>query len=111
MFGVRLNLPVDEVEAICARFSDPRERLLQIIVTFLRRAEPRPTWRVIVAALRSDAVGLTALAGRVEAAHFPDLAATRDVVPKTTGKSSSVPLTQFEPFVYNFSHCTSSQSL
>ena len=90
MFGVRLNLPVDEVESICARFSDPRERLLHIIVTFLRRAEPRPTWRVIVAVLRSDAVGLTALAKKVEAAHCPDLTATRDVVPETTGKSLSV---------------------
>ena len=38
----------------------------------------------------------SALAVRDEAAHFPDRAATRDVVPETTGKSLSVPLTQFE---------------
>ena len=93
-FGVMLNLPVDEVEAICARYSDPRDRLLHIIIAFLRRAEPRPTWRVIVGALRSPVVNLTALARRVEAAHFPE--AARDVVPETTGKSLSVPLTQFE---------------
>ena len=47
-------------------------------------------------ALRNPIVNLTALAGRIEAAHFPDLAATRDVVPENTGKSLSVPLTQFE---------------
>ena len=69
------------------------QRLLYIIIAFLRQAEPRPTWRVIVGALRRPIVNLTALARRVEAAHFSDLAATRDVVP---GKSSSVPLTQFE---------------
>ena len=88
-FGLKLNLPVHEVEAICARFPDPRDRLLQIIIAFLRRAEPRPTWRVIVNALRSPIVNLTALARRVEAAHFSDLTATRDVVPETTGKSLS----------------------
>ena len=38
----------------------------------------------------------SALAERDEAAHFPDRAATHDVVPETTGKSLSVPLTQFE---------------
>ena len=47
-------------------------------------------------ALRSRVVNLTALARRIEAAHFPDLAATRDVVPETTGKSLSVPLTCVE---------------
>ena len=98
-FGLKLNLPVHEVEAIFTKYSDPRDRLLQIIIAFLRRAKPRPTWRVIVAALRSDAVGLTALARRVEAAHFPDLAATRDVVPETTGKSLSVPLTCMSHFL------------
>ena len=93
MFGLKLNLPVHEVEAICARYSDPRTRLLHIIIAFLEQAEPRPTWRVIVGALRSPIVKLTALARKVEAAHFPDLTATRDVVPETTGKSLSVPLT------------------
>ena len=88
-FGLKLKLPVHEVEAICERLLDPRDRLLQIIIAFLRRAEPRPTWRVIVDALRSPIVNLTALARRVEAAHFPDLAATRDAVPQTTGKSLS----------------------
>ena len=49
-----------------------------------------------MAALRSPAVGLTALARRVEAAHCHDLTATRDVVPETTGKSLSTDLC--EPF-------------
>ena len=48
-------------------------------------------------------VNLTALARRVEAAHFPDLTATRDVVLVTTGKSLSVPLTCLRVF-YHFKH-------
>ena len=51
-------------------------------------------------ALRSETVGLGRLARRVEAAHFPYLTATRDVVPDTTGKSLSVPqLLSLSPFL------------
>ena len=82
-FGLKLNLPVHEVEAICETHANPRDRLLHIIITFLRQAEPRPTWRVIVDALRSPIVNLTALAGKVEAAHFPDPMATRPPLPAT----------------------------
>ena len=77
LLGMKLKLEIHEIEAIHEKHLDPRDRLLHIILAFLRRAEPRPTWRVIVDALRSPAVSLTALAERVEAAHFPDLTATR----------------------------------
>ena len=92
MLGLGLNLRLHEVEAIHARYQDPRERLLHIIIAFLRQAEPRQTWRVIVEALRNPIVNLPALARRVEAAHFPDTTATRDVVAETTGMSPSAPL-------------------
>ena len=71
VLGLKLNLPSHEVEAICAAYSNPRDRLLQVILVFLSRKEPRPTWRVIVDALKSPVVNLPALAERVEAAHFP----------------------------------------
>ena len=92
MLGLGLNLRLHEVEAIHERYQDARERLLHIIIAFLRQAEPTPTWRAIVDALKSPVVGLTALARRVEAAHFPDPTATRDVVAETTGMSPSAPL-------------------
>ena len=77
LLGMELKLEIHEIEAIHTKYLDPRDRLLHIILAFLRRAEPRPTWRVIVDALKSPAVNLTALAERVEAAHFPDPTATR----------------------------------
>ena len=86
MFGIK---PV-EVDAICKMYQNPKERLCQIILAFLRQAEPPPTWRAIVNALRSNAVNLTALAKRVEVAHFPDPTASRD--PSTTsGESANTP--------------------
>ena len=84
-FGLTLKLPVHEVESIFTKYSDPRDRLLHIIITFLRQAEPRPTWRFIVDALRNPTVNLTALARRVEAAYFPNPTAIRDVEPEITG--------------------------
>ena len=86
ILGLKLNLPSHELDAIRKTNPDPREFLLQVILAFLRRAEPRPTWRVIVDALRSPAVNLTALAERVEAAHFSGPTATRPP-PPATGES------------------------
>ena len=54
-------------------YQDPKERFYRIILAFLRQAEPPPTWRAIINALKSPIVNLTALAKRVEAAHFPDI--------------------------------------
>lgn len=70
--GLRLGLSVADVERIHSKSSDSRERLLQIVVEFLKGVQPRPTWRVITEALRSPAVNLPALAQRIAAAHFLD---------------------------------------
>ena len=57
------------MESICEKYSEPRDRLLQVIIKFTKQVEPKPIWRAIVTALRSPAVNLPQLAMRVEAAH------------------------------------------
>ena len=89
LLGYAMKLKHRDVEAIQTTYQQPKDRLLHIIIAFLQQAEPRPTWRAIVDALRSPAVNLPALAERVEAAHFRD---PRDVVAETTGMSPSAPL-------------------
>ena len=79
--GLKLKLPLHVVDDIYEKHSEPRDRLLQILTAFLQQVDPRPTWRAIVAALRSPAVNLPQLAMRVEAAHFPDPTASRDPPP------------------------------
>lgn len=90
---MRLKLPLYENEAIHTGFSDPRDRLLHVIIAVLKRAEPTPTWRVIIEALRNPVVNLSPLAQTIETTHFPDPTATRDVVAEglTTGMSLSTP--------------------
>ena len=70
VLGLKLNLPLHEVEAIHQRYLDPRDRLLHVIIKFLQQTEP--TWRVIVEALKNPIINLPGLASKVEAAHFPN---------------------------------------
>ena len=74
--GLKFKLPQSEVESIHSTYFKPRNRLLHTLIEFTNQAEPRPTWMVIVEALRSPAVNLPALARRVESAHFPDSTST-----------------------------------
>ena len=60
------------VDSIYKTYLEPRNRLLQVLIAFTKQVDPRPTWKAIVAALRSPAVNLPQLAMTVEAAHCPD---------------------------------------
>ncbi|CAI8030874.1 hypothetical protein GBAR_LOCUS17520, partial [Geodia barretti] len=93
--GLRLNLKPHEVKSIHATISEPRKRLLEIVLEFLNQVEPRPTWRVIVDALKSPAVNLPQLAMTVVAAHFPD--STPALVPEASVSSSQSPATSSQP--------------
>ena len=88
IFGLKLKLPVHVVDSIHSTYSQPGDRLLQILIEFTRQVDPRPTWRVIADALKSPAVNLPHLAKKVEAAHFPDPTSTpsRDV--SETGRAT-----------------------
>ena len=95
LIGLALNINPVDVIAIVDNYKQPLDRFLHIILKFLSQSEPPPTWRAIVNALRSPIVNLTALAKRVEAAHFPDPTASRDP-PTTSGESvTDVSNTQF----------------
>ena len=83
--GLKLNLEPHQVEGIHSTYSEPENRLLRVVMLFLNQVEPRPTWRVIVDALKSPVVNLPQLAVAVEAAHFPDT--TPALVPEASGRS------------------------
>ena len=42
VLGLTLNLPPHEVKSIHTTFTDPRKRLLQIVMEFLNQADPQP---------------------------------------------------------------------
>ena len=69
--GIMLKLKISEVEAIESRYPEPKERLLHIIIAFFRQTKTKPTWKVIVNALKTHLVNLQKLAEKLEAAHLP----------------------------------------
>ena len=79
-----MGLPKYVVDGIHSKEMEPEGYLLEVISEFLNEVGSSPTWRVIVDALRSPVVRLHQLANEVEAAHFPDATAIREVVPTST---------------------------
>ena len=71
VIGLHLKLPEHEIESIESMHRHPRDRLLHILIEFLKKVDPPPTWRRIVDALRSPSVNLPELANRVENNHCP----------------------------------------
>ena len=78
--GIKLRLNPYVLDDIHQNTRRPSDRLLGVIMTFLKNSDPRPTWRVIINALRSPVVGLKVLADQVEAAHLPDTTPTTGTV-------------------------------
>lgn len=70
IFGLKLQLPQDVVEAIYETYSKQEDCLRQVLIEFTKQVNPRPTWKAIVTALRSPVVNLPRLAKIVDAVHF-----------------------------------------
>ena len=87
---MKLGLPQHVVNAIHSREMEPHMYLLKVISEFLNEVGSRPTWRVIVDALRSPVVRLHQLANEVEAAHFPDSIPIHKAVPDTPPTTGTV---------------------
>ena len=76
VIGLHLELAEHEIESIESMYRHPRDRLLHILIEFLKQVDPPPTWRRIVDALRSPSVNLPELAKRVENNHCPQTTST-----------------------------------
>ena len=110
IFGLKLNLPLHVVDAIQSTYSQPEDRLLQVLIEFTKQIDPRPTWRVVEKALKTPSVNLPHLAKKVAATHFPDPTSTCDVAsePASTGirlsftsQSSIILLSYIFPQMYS----------
>lgn len=69
VLGLMLKLPPHVLDGIHSSHSSPTDRLLHVLMEFLKQSESRPTWRAIVDALRSPAVNLPQLALKMETTH------------------------------------------
>ena len=67
--GLNLKLPPYVVEAIHAKNQSAADHLRDVLTDFLKGVGSRPTWRVIVDALRSPTVNLHTLAEKIASTH------------------------------------------
>ena len=68
--GLRLKVPVAKLDSIGSEFSKPEKCLREVEKEWLKgAAETRPTWEVLVEALRNHMVGEPQLACQLEAKH------------------------------------------
>lgn len=66
--GIRLKVPTDKLDAIKNQSGDSGDHLCEVLKLWLKRvARSRPTWGVLVEALRSQTVGAPKLADELEA--------------------------------------------
>ena len=67
IFGRLLKVHRDHVNGIVYEYHDrPETSLLLIIKAFLEQKEPKPTWRMILEALRNPLIDGHRLAGKLE---------------------------------------------
>ena len=64
--GLSLKVPKEELNQIQTTFNYPRDRLICVIQAFLKRIDPKPTWKVLSDALRSPLVNEHTLARQIE---------------------------------------------
>lgn len=66
-FGLSLGLPARDVQSIRDRFSDPIERLTEILIEYDEQIGLK--WGPIIEALRSSSVNCTTLAKKLDEKH------------------------------------------
>ena len=64
--GILLNLPQSTLDEIFARRSRSWRRFFEVISNFVEHEEQRPTWRIILNALRNPLINNPRLAERIE---------------------------------------------
>ena len=69
--GIELKMSVNSLEAIKQKNKEnPDDCLTEMLLEWLKQANPKPTWSCIVSALREPTVGLEQLAESIENQHL-----------------------------------------
>ena len=63
--GYLLKIPGPVLDSIHQDYTRSQDRLIRVIREFVNRIEPRPTWRVIVEALKSPLIRKQRLAKKI----------------------------------------------
>ena len=70
-FGSLLKIPKATIDSIHFEYKDPQVRLFHLLDEFAKQVEPRPTWSLILGALRDPLMGEHSLAQSIEESLSP----------------------------------------
>ena len=71
--GLQLKIPVYELERIDKIHTDPRVKLREVLIFWLKSIEPDAHWRTLVTALRDRTVAEDRLANELERKYVCDI--------------------------------------
>ena len=66
ILGRLLKVPTASLDAVHHQFGDPQERLFGVLDEFVKQVEPKPTWSIILEALRNPLIGEFQLAQEIQ---------------------------------------------
>ena len=64
--GLALQLSQDALQTIMTENPKPHDQILRITEEFLKREDPKPTWRAIIEALKTPSVDRPRMAQKIE---------------------------------------------
>ena len=69
--GIELEVPTGTLKSIKSMYDSPAECLVEMLDTWLKQVDPKPSWRLLISALEQPTVGEERLAERLKHKHYP----------------------------------------
>ena len=69
--GIELEIPTGTLKSIKSMYDSPAECLVEMLDTWLKQVDPKPSWRELINALEQPTVGEERLADRLKHKYYP----------------------------------------
>ena len=69
--GIELEIPTGTLKSIRSMYDSPSDCLLEMLDTWLKQVDPKPSWRLLISALEQPAVGEKCLADKLKCKYYP----------------------------------------
>ena len=69
--GIELEISIGTLKSIKSMCDSPAECLVEMLDTWLKQVDPKPSWRLLINALEQPTVGEERLAERLKQKYYP----------------------------------------
>ena len=100
--GLKLQLSVGILERVRDQYSDPSTSLREMLLHWLKKVDPPPTWEGLACALESRTVGEPRLAEQLRTKYCKTEGATGQLLYITNPKEV---ISGYQSYKFNYPHC------